>query len=681
MVRPALLLVLVSCLVSGCAAAPKTTALHEPALREPYLDLITTYCVYAKSIWHGGDVGGYWGDGINPDANQNGATRGTCNTLVGYATLVAATDQGWLSADATARLAAAGLDRKALVRYVTDDLRYVAAHHESAQPRPRQPAWGLSWQSPLWTGAMGTAALLVWDDLPKDVQAEVKQVAATEADRVAARPPPDYVPGDTKAEENGWDLHALAIALALDPKSPRADDWWRSAKLYAVNTYSVKADQGSVAKIGADVTKDIVTTANLFDDFTLENHGFFHPDYVQVSGQELGEAWLMLQLGDRLHRTNLGEQFKPYALHHAADVWDKVARPLVLPDGEFTFPAGTDWTVNCGITPSYLAYVATGLDSGAALKLAAEEVKSAQRRRAASPPGRILGDSNLEWWWESLLVKRSSTALLQYAVRGAPELRSADVFPQWLSGTWLWPDSKVWVHRASAGYFASVSWGSRKLATFTPLAYRDYDEHPYSTLPIEGGILPAGVESVGGERTVGEARVLIVNLSRNRGRCLAVCLPHSVLWLSPVPLRAIGIENDSLTKARYLAAPGMLQTVAAVTPRDPIELPGAWVNVDNAFTFVSTPDGFVYTPAGKFNRKSAAIDFLAPHGRWGAWQMLSCSQTDSVRVAKAFDAQFDGKIARVTLLDGVDGKQYRVAARLTGEVASRGELITISPAR
>src|SRR5205823_5966399 len=160
------------------------------------------------------------------------------------------------------------------------------------------------WQSCLWMGAAGPAALLMWNDLPDDLQHGFERITAAEADRIAAKPPKDYHPGDTGAEENGWDSHGPATALALMPNHPNAQKWLKALRIYAVNTYSIKADQTDGAMIGEDRVRDLVTTANLFDDFTLENHGFFHPDYVQVSGQELGEAWMILQLGDHLSGTD-----------------------------------------------------------------------------------------------------------------------------------------------------------------------------------------------------------------------------------------------------------------------------------------------------------------------------------------------------------------------------------------
>src|SRR5690606_29921941 len=133
--------------------------------------------------------------------------------------------------------------------------------------------------------------LLMWDHLTEDDRKALTRVAGSEADRLGKAKTKSYVPGDTGAEENAWNTAAPAIALASAPNDPRADEWWQTLCRYAVNTYTIPADQHRTDKVGDHVVGEIVETETLFSDYTLDNHGFFHPDYVQVSGQHLGEAW------------------------------------------------------------------------------------------------------------------------------------------------------------------------------------------------------------------------------------------------------------------------------------------------------------------------------------------------------------------------------------------------------
>jgi hypothetical protein len=268
-----------------------------------YLPYFVTYMPYAETLWHDAGQGGYWGDG---DSGGNGGVRGTSNLTLAAAMLVHATDNGWLTPSQQKTLAEAGLNRHQLIERIDRSWTYLAAGHLSGKGQcADQKQWGRSWQSSLWLGASGLAALLVWDDLDPELRESIQRVVVDEANQKIGVPPPDATPGNTRAEENGWDTHAPAVALALLPKHENAEKWLRTAQLLAANTYSTAADQTSNARLGTDRMGDIVTTTNVQDDFTLDNHGFFHPSYQKVSGQELGEALLILRLGDRLHDTAL----------------------------------------------------------------------------------------------------------------------------------------------------------------------------------------------------------------------------------------------------------------------------------------------------------------------------------------------------------------------------------------
>jgi hypothetical protein len=622
--------------------------------------LAVTYGIYAKSIWHKADVGGYWGGGI-AEKDGNGAVRGMCNTMLGYALLAHAWKEQWLTIDQRDRLTSEGLGREQLLGYVRENLTHVCAHHTSA-PKALQPTWGQSWQSSLWLGAAVVGAHLVWEDLDPQLREALGQVAASEADRLAAIPPGDYRPGDTKAEENAWNTLALASALSLTPRAAAAPAWWRALRSYAVNTYSQKTDHASSATVGTDRVCDIVRTANLFEDFSLENHGFFHPDYVQVSGQHMGEAWTLLALGDRRHATDYARRFEPYALHHVADVWRAVMRPPLLPNGEFVFPNGNDWTFHCSMNQGYLAWIATGVRDPIAVVAERRAIQPALDRREVSPPGRILGDSNLVWWWEPLLIKRCTGALLLHALRGEPKV-STKLEEELSSATWtlMLPAAKVWLHR-NANYVVTLAWGARRMATFTPTG-PDFLKHPYTTLPIDDGVIPASTAEVNELATTHSVHAVSFALKDGRTGYL-LCMEQSVLWLSPQPLRALGIENDRLSGGKRLLRSGSGERVVnALTSEPKILLSGAWMAVDSLLGMAGLAEGFEYAPAGGFNRRSAAVDRVTPLGQWGAWQMLPQASAEQAQAAaREFSAEYTGKSARIKLRDGAQGKRFGVEA-------------------
>lgn len=636
-------------LPGGASSAPA------PRMAEAYLDLMVTYATYAKSIWHDAEVGGYWGDGVGAK-NENGAVRGMANSMLGYATLARADREGWLTPGQRRRLSDAGLDRKELLHYVHQNMRHMIAHHKSA-PSPQQPVWGDHWQSPLWLSAAGFAALINYEDVPGDLLEGLRRMTRHEADRVASIPPHDAKPGNTAAEENAWDALAPALALALEPGHSSAETWFKALNSYAVNTYSTPADRLSSATVGNDLVSSIVTTANILDDFTLENHGFFHPDYVQVSGQHLGEAWLLLTLGDQIHSTTMADRFKPYSMHHVADVWNEVMRWLIHPSGELLFPSGNDWTFHCSMNQSYLAFIATALQDPVAQLAEERAIRAAQRRREVSPPGRILGDSNLEWWWEPLLVKRLSTALLHHLVSPTPNVTDA-AREQLDQGSWTkrWDGASIWLHR-NPHYTITLSWGKQRMGCFVPSTGSEQGGL-YGVIPIEDGVVPNQIAGLA-QSTTDSA-----TLRLNDGQLLTVlALPTSALWISPVQLRSLAIENDPVVGAgRELHWADGNSSFPALVAREPVQVQGNWVNLDGRFGHVISTGGFTYTPAGGYNRKSVAVDRLAPKaGAPVVWQMITGADVRrTAELAESFKVTAaDGQV-RVLTGDG-HGTEHAIA--------------------
>jgi hypothetical protein len=631
---------------------PRPSALPatKPPLAETYLDIAVTYCCYAKSLWHDAQPGGYWGGGI-AEKDGNGAVRGMCNTMLGHALLAHAWKVGWLDRDQRDRLSSCALTREEMLRRVCGCLEHICAHHKSA-PAPIDPTWGQSWQSSLWLGAAGVAVFLAWDDVPVDLRQRFAFIVAAEADRISARPPGDFVPGNTRAEENGWDTHALALALALDAQSTRSATWWRALRDYAANTHSVKADRLSTAKLGDENVRDVVRTANFLDDFTLDNHGFFHPDYVQVSGQELGEAWVILALGDARSGTDYARRFEPYAVHHVADVWDRVMSRLLTPNGEFVFPQGNDWTFHCSMYQGYLAWVATSLGDSVAQAAEKAGIRAALDRRQVSPPGRVLGDSNLQWWWEPLLVKRCTGALLMHALRAGEPARqriasvSSDV--EW---TGTWPNAAVWMHR-NPWYAVSVSWASHRMGTFTPLG-PGFAQAPYMTLPLNGGVLPKGTTTPLESGRLEEVEAIALGLP-GKGCCWAIALPRSVVWLSPGGFQPLGIENARLSgSVRTLRAGGGERRFPALEKRPKERIDSSWLSIDNRLGMVTDGGGFEYQAAGAFNRLSVAIDQIAPAAGGRVWQMIPGASGEATEVAaRTLKVKDTEGLLEITVLDG-----------------------------
>ena len=96
-----------------------------------------------------------------------------------------------------------------------------------------------------------------------------------------AKLPAARVKLDTEAETVAWNSTILSLAANMMPTHPHNAKWREAAKRYAYTIFATSKDleDGTPGDDGKPV-KDWVAGANIHDDFTLENHGRFHIDYV-----------------------------------------------------------------------------------------------------------------------------------------------------------------------------------------------------------------------------------------------------------------------------------------------------------------------------------------------------------------------------------------------------------------
>ena len=637
-----------------CFIAP-AAADDPPPQIAVYTPFFVHYAPHAESIWHAAGSGGYWGDGL---ATGNGGIRGTSNLTLAMAWLVLAYDRGWLSEKEQSSLTAAGLDRDTCLRRVQASWKYLAdCHHTGGGTSAADgKRWGRSWQSSLWVGASGLAALLIREHLDPDLVEDIRRVVVDEANAKVGILPRDAAPGNTAAEENGWDTHAPAIALALFPDDPHAAEWLRSAQRLAVNTYSISADQTAETHVGKDRLRDIVSTANLAGDFTLSNHGFFHPSYLKVSGQELGEAWAMLAWGDRRHHTNLAEQFRPYAMHHVADVWNTVLLPLLLPEGEFAFPSGQDWALHMPTTQSYFAFIATSLQDPLAGLAERRGLDVAELHRRASPNARIFGLGDFEWWWEPILLKRYVTAMLHFVLTtDSPPPANPSVLNA-RDEYHCFPDAGIFVRRTPR-YFASLAIRPTPTALIIPLGAQHL-QHPYVITPRTGSILPAGTIVDYVEHQHSAATTVVMSYS-NGTQVAMVATRSAVLWLSNGSLNPLAIQNDALVtgRGRQIHSLSGARHVPPLTSMAPFRVAGTWLNVDGQLALVS-PQGFDYHPAGTLTRRSAAEDLISPLPGQGRTILLAgprCSVSETRELADSLQATLEDGRYRIRFQDPQTG--------------------------
>lgn len=204
------------------------------------------------------------------------------------------------------------------------------------------------WESSLWAMSVAYSAFFQWDNLSDAQKGYVYNLLKAECNYELGRSIPTGYAGDTKAEENGWEVNILAATLGLFPDDTLAPQWFERMRQFAVNSYSHATDLQKQTALDAwyngKSASDLYLGKNLYDDYTLQNHNMFHTSYQNVVMQELGESALalkMFQLG-----TTGTEKWKSNALmHNNQAVMDHVLNWLATADGELAMPNGNDWSL------------------------------------------------------------------------------------------------------------------------------------------------------------------------------------------------------------------------------------------------------------------------------------------------------------------------------------------------
>ena len=246
--------------------------LSERELVRTYESLMRDACRHADSEWHEWQADprtGHWGTGIS-DGNEGMRAISqmvlTCGALLKYSH------------------ALSGDERRDLRTKAIGAIRYAASTHlTGTQKCTDGKQWGGNWQSAMWTGTLAFGAWLMWDDLDPDLRKDVERVIASESDRFLPNKSPTGRWFDTKAEENGWTLICLSAAANMFPSHPHADAWNEKAIEYMMNTLSAPKDLKDETVVDGRRVNEWIPAPNLHPDFTLENHGFFHPAYVECS--------------------------------------------------------------------------------------------------------------------------------------------------------------------------------------------------------------------------------------------------------------------------------------------------------------------------------------------------------------------------------------------------------------
>jgi hypothetical protein len=74
------------------------------------------------------------------------------------------------------------------------------------------------------------------------------------------------------------------------PEDPRRPKWEKASLRWALSSFLRPADERSTVFLDQIKVSDFFTGANMYDDFTLENHGIVHPGYMSTWSLSLGNA-------------------------------------------------------------------------------------------------------------------------------------------------------------------------------------------------------------------------------------------------------------------------------------------------------------------------------------------------------------------------------------------------------
>ncbi len=245
------------------------------------------------------------------------------------------------------------------------------------------------WESSLWAMSVAYSAFFQWHLLSDKQKGYIHALLEAECNYELERDIPTGYKGDTKAEENGWEVDVLAAALGLFPDDPLASKWFERLRLFAINCHSHPSDSLNQKRIDQEhegTVAQLYRGQNLYDDYTLQNHDYFHTSYQNVVIQELGEAALALHLFQ--NGLGHGERWKTNALtHNNQEVTDQVLNWLALTDGELAMPNGNDWSMFLYDQITAYSFMATHMRDANALMLENLAYKYIKARQTTTQDG------------------------------------------------------------------------------------------------------------------------------------------------------------------------------------------------------------------------------------------------------------------------------------------------------
>ena len=585
-------------------------SLGHGASQDLYLQSLTNFETYGESIWHSASYSGappdagYWGDGAT---TGNGGVRGSAGVALAYAVMVLAQPTSPNNSTRLNHLRQAlnyNANTHTSGSYVAEDGKKWGWN--SSSPGTCSSA-GSDWQTSLWASPTAFACFLQASNLPPATIQAVQTMLVSEANHRASVSPCSGWVGDTKAEENGWDDNVVACAAAWLSTNANAATWLTSAQSYLANTYTSSSTTG-------DPLASYVTTVTAYPDWAIENHGFFHPEYAMVAGEEMGDSYVMV----RWMNPSLVAQLEPFAAHNVLNEWNSLNHS-VFAWGELAYPDGEDWALHSYGENSYVAYLAAHLNDPVG-RFADNNIAQLLRyRQSLNGNGQFVGPSGGGFYREAVQAYRTGMAWLQWQVAdypSGPTAAPATAF-EWL------PDVALITHR-NTNYFCSISYGPQtngsaaKIMAIIDPPPVSVPTNTYLTTPREPGIIglgamgyptSGGLVSLTTNASGFTAELRLTNGTAGTTEVYVSSTGSSVAIVEvPQPFGSVtgtagsfclGIQNDPLAGGSRL----LQWTGGAVTVTN---LSGISVNLTNAWVCVAGRYGLAAGPGGYFNYQAAS---------------------------------------------------------------------------
>jgi hypothetical protein len=490
--------------------------------------------------------------------------------------------------------------RDSLELSANDLLRAVAESHQASGSAVERPELWPRFSAIRVLFAACLGAWLIWDRLDPDTRSLLACLLAREADLFNEEPVPAQLYHDTQAESNAWFGSGLALASCMLRAHPHREIWREKAVGMMVSAYAAPEDVVSDRVVDGKPLNEWLTGPNAFPDYTVENHGFVHPDYIAAVSEMVRSA-ICYRLA--------GEAVPESATFNAAHVFD-VLMLLNLPDGNHLYVQGSDYTSRrldsffqaCNLLP----LAPDPLREACFLRSLSGLERMAEQRPDALWSG-CLGfpfDLGVNWGLlENYLMRRLFGD-------GEPAIPTDEIEGR-LTGVHASEDGRFAVHR-TAKTLSSFSWhGARKQANLMGLTLPLEPDVLVSPLPIGGyvgEVREAGEDShpprlvwsrieeradgfgamVGMDRCDGKVRqhTAFVSLPGGLSVCLEERTASQTVELDRADSGNVAVYDDLRWPFQY-AARSFYADGGSLDPEAEAVHAGCWVNVDDRLGLVA----------------------------------------------------------------------------------------------